>query len=324
MYSGGCRDHGQRSCPSGPATGPRSAAVTADLPPDPHSPACRQRHHPGHRHPGHRVAQPRDLVVLIGDQPGGGGECFVCCVLLVTEQPDRQAQPRHVGCRPDPRRANRHVALASRDLAATAHRHGDNADEDRDSCCEQDEVHNQMVPWQERWLHHPSRTQALTPWSRSTSLSVVLSCRSPAWSRLSTSTHGIPNSPPGKERLRVPLTHTDQAGASPRGSSSPDCTSMMCVVGVRIVPAPRTAPARTLAPLTTIDREPMNASSSTTTGTALGGSRTPPMPTPPDRWTFLPICAQEPTVAHVSTIVPESTNAPMLTKEGMSTAPGAM
>ena len=67
------------------------------------------------------------------------------------------------------------------------------------------------------------------------------------------------------------------------------------------------APRRTRAPSTTIEREPMNASSSMTTGTAFAGSSTPPMPTPPDRWTFLPICAQEPTVAQVSTMVPEST-----------------
>jgi hypothetical protein len=40
---------------------------------------------------------------------------------------------------------------------------------------------------------------------------------------------------------------------------------------------------------------------------AFVGSSTPPMPTPPDRCTFLPICAHEPTVAQVSTIVPSST-----------------
>ena len=45
----------------------------------------------------------------------------------------------------------------------------------------------------------------------------------------------------------------------------------------------------------------------TTTGTALGGSSTPPIPTPPERWTFLPIWAAEPTVAQVSTMVPSST-----------------
>ena len=48
------------------------------------------------------------------------------------------------------------------------------------------------------------------------------------------------------------------------------------------------------------------------------------MPTPPERWTFFPIWAQEPTVAQVSTIVPSPTWAPMLTKEGISTALGAM
>ena len=36
---------------------------------------------------------------------------------------------------------------------------------------------------------------------------------------------------------------------------------------------------------------------------ACGGSSTPPIPTPPARWTSAPICAQEPTVAQVSTIV---------------------
>ena len=52
-----------------------------------------------------------------------------------------------------------------------------------------------------------------------------------------------------------------------------------------------------------IAREPTNAPSSTITGRACAGSSTPPMPTPPERWTSAPICAHEPTVAHVSTIV---------------------
>jgi hypothetical protein len=43
------------------------------------------------------------------------------------------------------------------------------------------------------------------------------------------------------------------------------------------------------------------------------GSSTPPIPTPPDRCTSAPICAQEPTVAHVSTIVFSPTQAPMFT-----------
>ncbi len=56
-----------------------------------------------------------------------------------------------------------------------------------------------------------------------------------------------------------------------------------------------------------MQRDPTIASSSTTTGTAFGGSSTPPIPTPPERWTFFPIWAPEPTVAQVSTIVPVST-----------------
>ena len=54
------------------------------------------------------------------------------------------------------------------------------------------------------------------------------------------------------------------------------------------------------------------------------GSKTPPMPTPPDKCTFLPICAQLPTVAQVSTIVPLSTYAPRFTKDGIKTTPGAI
>ena len=80
-----------------------------------------------------------------------------------------------------------------------------------------------------------------------------------------------------------------------------------------MVPAPSTAPRPTRAPSTTIERLPMKASSSMTTGTALGGSSTPPMPTPPERWTLAPTCAQLPTVAQVSTIVSAPTQAPMLT-----------
>ena len=105
----------------------------------------------------------------------------------------------------------------------------------------------------------------------------------------------------------MPLTQTDQAGAWPRGSSSPVSASITWVLAVKMVPAPSIAPSPTRAPSTTMLREPMKASSPTTTGTAFGGSSTPPMPTPPDRCTFLPIWAQEPTVAQVSTIVPSST-----------------
>ena len=51
----------------------------------------------------------------------------------------------------------------------------------------------------------------------------------------------------------------------------------------------------------------MKQSSSMITGSAWSGSSTPPMPTPPDKWTLRPIWAQEPTVVQVSTIVPEPT-----------------
>ena len=38
-----------------------------------------------------------------------------------------------------------------------------------------------------------------------------------------------------------------------------------------------------------------------------------PIPAPPEMWQFFPICAQDPTVAQVSTMVPDPTWAPMLT-----------
>ena len=63
----------------------------------------------------------------------------------------------------------------------------------------------------------------------------------------------------------------------------------------------------TITPSTTSERAPMKQLSSMIVGLACSGSSTPPMPTPPDRCTFLPICAHEPTVAQVSTIVPSST-----------------
>ena len=67
-------------------------------------------------------------------------------------------------------------------------------------------------------------------------------------------------------------------------------------------PAPSTVPRPTLAPSATMQRLPIRQSSSTITGSAWGGSRTPPIPTPPDRWTLAPIWAQDPTVAQVSTM----------------------
>ena len=68
-----------------------------------------------------------------------------------------------------------------------------------------------------------------------------------------------------------------------------------------------------MTPSTTSDLAPIKQLSSIIVGLACKGSNTPPIPTPPERWTFLPICAQDPTVAHVSTIVPESTYAPIFT-----------
>src|SRR5437773_8662793 len=44
-------------------------------------------------------------------------------------------------------------------------------------------------------------------------------------------------------------------------------------------------------------------------------------PGAPARWTSAPICAQDPTVAQVSTIVRGPTQAPILTKPGMRTTP---
>src|SRR5262249_58123682 len=87
------------------------------------------------------------------------------------------------------------------------------------------------------------------------------------------------------------------------------------------VPMASTEPSPTTTPSTTSERAPMKQLSSMMVGLACNGSSTPPMPTPPERWTFLPICAHEPTVAQVSTLVPLSTYAPTLTKQGTSTTP---
>ena len=72
-------------------------------------------------------------------------------------------------------------------------------------------------------------------------------------------------------------------------------------------PIDTTEPLPTITPSTISERAPMKQSSSMMVGLACNGSSTPPIPTPPERWTFLPICAQEPTVTQVSTIVLEST-----------------
>ena len=92
-------------------------------------------------------------------------------------------------------------------------------------------------------------------------------------------------------------------GTVPRPTSAPVWASMTGTVPVRMQPAPSTLLRPTRAPSATMQRLPMKQSSSTMTGAACGGSSTPPMPTPPDRWTLAPIWAHDPTVAHVSTIV---------------------
>src|SRR5215813_13719274 len=80
---------------------------------------------------------------------------------------------------------------------------------------------------------------------------------------------------------------------------SPLSRSMILVVALMNTPIESTEPSRTITPSTTSERAPMKQLSSMITGPACKGSSTPPMPTPPDRCTCLPICAQEPTVAQV-------------------------
>src|SRR5690606_27405885 len=101
---------------------------------------------------------------------------------------------------------------------------------------------------------------------------------------------------------------TDLAGTSPLYSTgSVPLTSMIFVDAVSTTLAPNTASASTCTPSTTMARDPTKTLSSMITGAACTGSNTPPIPTPPLRCTFLPIWAQDPTVAQVSTIVPSST-----------------
>src|SRR5207253_8917461 len=90
------------------------------------------------------------------------------------------------------------------------------------------------------------------------------------------------------------------------------------------VPIASTEPSSTTTPSTTSLRAPMKQLPSMMTGSACNGSSTPPIPTPPERWQFLPICAQEPTVAQVSTIELLSTYAPTFTNPGINTTLGAI
>src|SRR5690606_18900116 len=104
----------------------------------------------------------------------------------------------------------------------------------------------------------------------------------------------------------VPGTTTEYSGTSP-WNTSPVVRSTILVDCPRNTPMLSTAPLRTITPSATSERAPMKQSSSMMVGEACIGSSTPPMPTPPERCTFLPICAQEPTVVQVSTIVPSPT-----------------
>ena len=92
------------------------------------------------------------------------------------------------------------------------------------------------------------------------------------------------NSPLGNDLGRVPGITTEFSGTIPLYSfgSSP-VTSIIGVVAVIVTFAPMTAPFSIYTPSTMIDLEPINAPSSIITGIALGGSKTPPIPTPPDK-----------------------------------------
>src|SRR5581483_2640193 len=104
----------------------------------------------------------------------------------------------------------------------------------------------------------------------------------------------------------VPGTTTEYAGTSPC-STCPVSRSMILVEAPRKTPIESTEPSRRITPSATSERAPTKQLSSMMTGPACSGSSTPPMPAPPEMWQFFPICAQEPTVAQVSTMVPLST-----------------
>src|SRR5688572_31670734 len=122
---------------------------------------------------------------------------------------------------------------------------------------------------------------------------------------------------------RLPATTTDPDGTRPY-VTVPLARSKIFVLWPMNTPMPSTLFSSTITPSTTSERAPMKQLSSMIVGFAWIGSSTPPMPTPPERCTLRPICAHEPTVAQVSTIVPSSTYAPMLTNDGMSTTLRAM
>src|SRR5215211_1517766 len=104
----------------------------------------------------------------------------------------------------------------------------------------------------------------------------------------------------------LPDTTTEYGGTRPM-NISPLVRSMIFVEAPMNTPIDITDPSPITTPSTTSDLAPMKQLSSMIVGPACNGSSTPPIPAPPERCTFLPICAQDPTVAQVSIIVPEST-----------------
>src|ERR1700712_5494761 len=117
-----------------------------------------------------------------------------------------------------------------------------------------------------------------------------------------------PYSPAANFLLYVPGITTLLDGTRPLYSTgSAPLTSIILVDLVSTTFAPSTASFSTSTPSTTIQRLPTKHPSSIITGLACNGSSTPPIPTPPLKCTPLPICAQLPTVAQVSTMLPSST-----------------
>ena len=104
------------------------------------------------------------------------------------------------------------------------------------------------------------------------------------------SAHGTPYTPARNSLLYVPGITTERAGTIPLYSLGLlPFTSIIFVEAVSTTLAPSTASFSILIPSTTIYLDPIKASSSIITGDACTGSNTPPIPTPPDKCTFLPI-----------------------------------
>src|SRR4051794_10998796 len=80
----------------------------------------------------------------------------------------------------------------------------------------------------------------------------------------------------------------------------------------RIVPVPSTASLFTTVPSYTPQLPPTSTPSSMITGSAPTGSSTPPICDAAEMWQLRPICAQLPTSACESIIVPSPTYAPAL------------